>query len=71
MENGVIYSLEGFSDDKNNPPAIRLIDTKSKQQTEVHFFADFGTWIEPEFIDFENGVCYYSDCKGNLYNLTF
>ncbi len=71
LEKGIIYSLEGFTDDKGNPPAIRLIDTKTKKQTEVHFFADHGTWLEPEFIDFENNVCYYCDCHGNLYNLTF
>ena len=71
LEKGIIYSLEGFTDDRGNPPAIRLIDIKTKKQIEVHFCADYGTWIEPEFIDFEDGVCYYSDCHGNLYNLTF
>ena len=71
LEKGIIYSLEGFSDDRNNPPAIRLIDTKTKKQIEVCFCADLGTWIEPEFIDFDNDICYYADCHGNLYNLTF
>ncbi len=71
LEKGIIYSLEGFTNDQKNPPAIRVIDTKTKKQNEVYFCADYGTWIEPEFIDFEDGVCYYSDCHGNLYNLTF
>lgn len=68
---GFIYSTEGFTDDKVNPPAIRIIDLKNKTQKEMFLLSDYGATIEPEMIDFENGVCYYSDDKGNFYRLTF
>lgn len=70
-ENGEIYSLEGFSSDAVNPPAMRIISIKDKKQTECIYFSDFGLNIEPEFIYFENGVCYYGDNHGNLYTIEF
>jgi len=70
-KNDIIYSLEGFSNDKNNPPAIRLIDIKLKKQKEIYCFSDFGLTVEPEFIDFDNENCYYADSHGNLYELIF
>lgn len=71
FNNGIIYSLEGFTDDENNPPALRLIDTVAKSQKEVYYFSDFNLTVEPEFIDFENQKCYYADNYGNVYNLVF
>lgn len=71
FDNGIIYSLEGFTEDKNNPPAIRLIDPVSKSQKAVYHFLDFGLTIEPEFIDFDGENCYYADNHGNIYSLTF
>ncbi len=72
FENGVIYSLEGFTNDKNNPPAIRLIDANTQIQKQVYYLSDFGLTVEPEFIDFTtDGVCYYSDFYGDLYKLIF
>lgn len=71
LHDGIIYSLEGFSNDKSNPPAIRLIDTKEKKQKAVYYFLDYGLTIEPEFIDFENEKCYYIDNHGNSYTITF
>ncbi|MBQ5911063.1 MAG: hypothetical protein IIW94_03525 [Clostridia bacterium] len=68
---GLIYSTEGFTDDVNNPPALRIIDPINKAQKEMHLFADHGTTVEPEFIAFENGVCHYCDNLGNLYTLEF
>ncbi len=70
-ENGNIYSLEGFSGDKVNPPALRIISTETKAQTELIYFSDFGLTIEPELICFENDVCYYADNHGNLYTIEF
>ena len=67
LHNGIIYSLEGFSNNKNNPPAIRLIDPYENKQKKVYYFSDFDLTIEPEFIDFENDNCYYADNHGNLY----
>ena len=71
LHNGIIYSLEGFSNDKNNPAAIRLIDTYENNQKKVYYFSDFDLTIEPELIDFENDNCYYADSHGNVYQLIF
>ena len=70
-EKGKIYSLEGFSGDEVNPPAMRIISTNDKKQLECVYFGDFGLTIEPELIDFENNVCYYGDNHGNLYVIEF
>ncbi len=70
-ENGNIYSLEGFSGDAVNPPAMRIISVKDKKQTECIYFSDFDLSIEPELIYFENRICYYGDNHGNLYTIEF
>ena len=70
-EKGKIYSLEGFSGDEVNPPAMRIISTNDKKQLEYIHFGDFGLTIEPELVDFENDVCYYGDNLGNLYVIEF
>ncbi|MBO5090071.1 MAG: hypothetical protein J6C27_04080 [Clostridia bacterium] len=70
-EKGKIYSLEGFSGDKVNPPAMRIISTNDKKQLECVYLGDFGLTIEPELIDFESNVCYYGDNHGNLYVIEF
>lgn len=69
--NGIIYSLEGFTDNSDNPPAIRIVDPGKQKQLEYISLADSGYNIEPEFIDFCGGVCYYADYEGNLYTITF
>lgn len=68
---GKIYSLEGFTDSTDNPPAIRIIDTKLKKETFFKKFKDAGTNIEPEMIDYHNDTCYYTDHNGNMYKLIF
>ena len=68
---GLIYSVEGFDNDPTNLPAMRIIDTAQKKQTECVMFGDFGLVAEPEFIDFWDGICYYSDGHGNLYTIDF
>lgn len=68
---GKIYSLEGFTDSLDNPPAIRIIDTKLKKEIIFKKFEEFGINIEPEMIDFENDICYYADHNGNMYKLFF
>lgn len=70
-ENGKIYSLEGFSGDKINPPALRIISPADKKQIDCIYFGNFGLTIEPELIDFENNICYYCDNHGNLYTIEF
>ena len=68
---GKIYSLEGFTESEENPPAMRIIDVNGKKQEKAVLFADFGLSIEPEMIDFYNDVCYYGDNHGNLYTIDF
>ena len=68
---GKIYSLEGFTDSQENPPAIRIIDANLKKEIIFKKFKDFGTNIEPEMIDFEDDICYYIDHNGNMYKLSF
>lgn len=68
---GKIYSLEGFTESIDNPPAFRIIDTELKKQVCFKEFKELGTEIEPEMIDFENDICYYIDHNGNVYKLFF
>jgi len=68
---GKIYSLEGFTNSAENPPAIRIIDTKLKKEITFKKFEDFGINIEPEMIEFEDDICYYIDHNGNVYKLFF
>ena len=67
--NSKIYSLEGFTDSVNNPPALRVIDTDTKRQESLCVFGEYGLNIEPEMIDFYDGICYYGDTRGNLYKI--
>ena len=68
---GIIYSVEGFGVDCPEIPAIRLIDVQAQKQLQVHLFPDYGLNIEPEWIDFADGICYYSDAHGDVFRLTF
>lgn len=66
---GKIYSSEGFS--TAPPAALRIIDP-AKQAQIAHFnLADMGYPEEAEWIDFKDGVCYYSDILGNLFRIDF
>lgn len=69
--NGKIYSLEGFTDSLENPPAIRIVDTKLKKEILFEHFEEYGTSIEPEMIDYEDDIFYYTDHNGNIYKLSF
>ena len=66
---GKVYSLEGFTNSKIAPAAMRVISCEKKCEELFVRFADLGIDIEPEFIDFYDGVCYYSDNQGNLYKI--
>lgn len=68
---GKIYSLEGFTNDGNNPPALRIIDPQQGVQESCGLFKEYGLDTEPELIDFYGETCYYGDCKGNLYVFDF
>lgn len=69
--NGIIYSLEGFTDSQANPPTIRLIDVNRQRQERVYYLADYNMHIEPELIDFKDEICYYADHTGNVFVLDF
>ena len=68
LQNGKIYSTEGFRNDTVNRPAIRVIDLAFKTEMRVDIM-ELGFAEEPEFIDFYQGKCLYSDAPGNLYRL--
>ena len=65
-----IYSTEGFTNDTLNRPAIRVIDLASKKETYFDI-TELGLIDEPEFIDFYNDKCLYSDYHVNLYIVEF
>lgn len=68
---GKIYSLEGFTDDSTNVPAMRVIAPAEQKQEMVVLFPELGTTAEPELVDFVDGVCIYGDGFGNLYTIDF
>ena len=68
---GKIYSLEGFTDSIENPPAIRIIDTNLKKEIYFKKFTDLGISLEPEMINFENDTCYFTCHNGDMYKITF
>lgn len=67
---GFLYSTEGFGGDIINRPAIRIIDLKNRKEKYIDL-TEYGITEEPEFIDFYNGTCYYSDAHGNFYSVVF
>lgn len=67
VHKGLVYSLEGFTNDGKNKPAIRVIDPEKRQQLCYVATAEYGMEFEPEFIDFQGDTCYCSDCHGNLF----
>ena len=67
---GKIYSVEGFSDEKN-PPRMQIIDLAGKEQYAAIDLWNLGLRIEPEFVDFHNGTLYYLDASGEVYTFTF
>lgn len=71
FHNGKVYSLEGFTDNRENPPAMRIIDVKGHKQDTVVDLAAAGCTVEPELIDFDGDTCYYGDHLGNLYCIEF
>ena len=64
VHDGLIWSTEGFSATSGaNLARMRIIDPSLKSQIAVfHFYSD-GDPVEPEFIDFYDGKCYYGSVK--------
>lgn len=71
FHSGKIYSLEGFTDNRENPPAMRIIDVKGRKQEAFVDLMAAGYTVEPELIDFDGDVCYYGDHHGYLYSVEF
>ena len=62
--NGLIWSTEGFSATSGtNVARMRVIDPARKAQIAVFNFYSDADPVEPEFIDFYNGKCYYGSVK--------
>ena len=71
MHKGLIYSLEGSVNPVAFPWGLRIIDPEQRKQVFFTELKDLGTELEPEMIDFSDGVCYYSDGNGNLFTIEF
>lgn len=71
VNDGKIYSLEGFTDNPENPPALRIISLKDRKQEMCIHLEDYGLSIEPELIDFVGDTCYYCGHSGNVYTIDF
>lgn len=68
---GKVYSVEGFDNSLEAPPALRIIDPARQCQELYVPFSDFGLTVEPECIDFQGDTCWYSDARGALYVIEF
>lgn len=64
VHDNLIYSTEGFNGSTGtNVARMRIIDpTKKKEIATFHFYADDDP-VEPEFIEFYNGICYYGSVQ--------
>ena len=71
LHKGKLYSVEGFTSDRDNPPALRIISLSRQEQTDFVLFSDHGFEIEAEMIDFSGDVCVYSDYAGNVFQIEF
>ena len=68
---GRIYSLEGFTGDSYNHPAIKIVDLKTNTLlTEINLYA-MGLTVEPEAIYVKEGVLYYAEVTGGIYKVDF
>ena len=69
IHDGKLYSVEGFTS-APNLPTMRIVDLCAKSE-EVYNLTELGIFEEPELIAFFDGVCYYSDWRGNLFTVEF
>lgn len=68
---GHVFSAEGFTDNADNLPAMRVINPESRQEVLFVDLVAMGFAIEPEMVDFHGNICYYSDFDGNLFAVDF
>jgi hypothetical protein len=61
---GLIWSTEGFTGSSGvNLARMRVIDPSKKSEIAVFNFFSDGDPVEPEFIEFYNGSCYYGNVQ--------
>ena len=61
---GLIWSTEGFTGTSGaNLARMRVIDPSKKSEIAVFNFFSDGDPVEPEFIEFYNGSCYYGSAQ--------
>ncbi len=68
---GMIYSTEGFGENEKSRSAIRIIDLAKKSQIAYFDLCDAGLPIEPEWMEFYQGKCLYSNASGYIYQMDF
>lgn len=68
---GLIYSTEGFGEKETSRSAIRIIDPAKKCQIAFFDLCDAGIPVEPEWMDFYEGKCLYSNASGTIYEMNF
>lgn len=66
---GRIFSVEGYRDNTEYRPALRIIDPEKREQLCCEYLIEHDLVHEPEFIDFRDDICYYGDATGNLYRI--
>lgn len=72
MRDGLIYSVEGFTDaKKDSAPALRVIDTERGVQIAFADLYAHGFRIEPELVTFMGDTLLYSDNKGKLFSVSW
>ena len=69
IHGGKLYSVEGFIE-KPDYPTLRIVDLAARSEVSFNL-TEIGVVEEPELIDFYDGVCYYSDWRGNLFTVEF
>ena len=69
--NGLLYSTEGFGEKETSRSAIRIIDPAKRCQIAYFDLCDAGIPVEPEWMDFYEGKCLYSNATGNVYEMDF
>ena len=67
---GKIYSLEGFTNDMTNKAALKIVDVESGKLSDRVDLYGMGFTTEPEMVYVTDGVIYYVDVSGRIYELT-
>lgn len=68
---GLLYSTEGFGEKETSRSAIRIVDPAKRCQTAFFDLCDAGLPVEPEWMDFYEGKCLYSNATGFVYEMDF